>query len=178
MSSETENTTTTYCPNGEDWCDYPEYYPEDGILEALTQEESQLLELLDDHNHNHIIVERDAKMENSSLDIFQDHSNICLSTFETHNIRAARNIKNEYQYIINILGPGANQSFTQTIPMTICYSPGLSCGHGDLTEVETLCQQEKRQYKLLIYTRDRRISLDTFTFPSCCVCFIRNTVEL
>ena len=177
LSTEIENTTTPYCPEGEDWCDNPDHYPEDGILEALTQEESQLLDLLDDHNP-HTIVERDAKMENSSENIFSDHSNICHSTSETHYIRAARNIKNEYQYIINIPGPGANQTFTQTIPMTICSSPDLPCGHGDLVGVETLCQQEYREIKLLIFTRDRRISLDTFAFKSCCVCFIKNEIIL
>ena len=172
VSSESENTTTTFCPGGEDWCDNPDHYPQDGILEALSQEESQLLELLD--NRDHIIVQRDVQIENSSVHIFQDHSNICQSTYETHYIRAARNINNEYQYIINIGGPGANQTFTQTIPMTICSSPWLACGHGDLVEVETLCQQEYREIKLLIFTRDRRISLDTFAFKSCCVCFIKN----
>ena len=167
-----------YCPEGEDWCENPEHYPEDGILEALTQEDSQLLDLLDDHNP-HIIKEREAKMDNSSGNIFQDHSNICHSTSETYYIRAARNIKNQYQYIINIPEvPGTNQTFTQTIPMTICSSPDLSCGHGDLGGVETLCQQEYREIKLLIFTRDRRISLDTFAFKSCCVCFIKNEIKL
>ena len=183
MSSSLENeptttTTTTYCPDGEDWCDNPDHYPEDGILEALTRGDSQLLDLLDDHT----IVKRGANMENRSLDSFQDLSNICHSSFETHYIRAARNIQQEFQFIINIPGPGAeagaHRSFTQTIPMTICSSPGLSCGHGDLVEVETLCQQEHREIKLLVFTRDRRLSLDTFVFKSCCVCYIKTRIPL
>ena len=173
-SSENENLTAIHCPGGEDWCDNLDHYPQDEILEALAQEESQLLELLDEPDHTRL--ERDVQMEKSTVSIFEDHSNICQSSSEVHFIRAARNINNEYQYIINIAeaGEGANQTFTQTIPMTICSSPGLACGLGDLGEVETLCKQEYREIKLLIFTRDRRISLDTFRFNSCCVCYIKN----
>ena len=168
LSSENEKTTDTYCPGGEDWCDNPDNYPQDGILEALAQEGSQLLELLDDQYHT--IVERDVQMENSTLNNFED---ICQSTFDPRPfIRAAKNVNNEYQYIINIPedGGGANRTFTQTIPMTICSSPDESCGRGYLGEVETLCRQKYQEIKLLIFTRDRRISFDTFPFPSCCVC--------
>ena len=51
ISSETENATESYCPGGKDWCDDPDVYPEDEILEALTQENSQLLDLLDHQDH-------------------------------------------------------------------------------------------------------------------------------
>ena len=129
-----------------------------------------MFNLFDQQDHR--IIEGEAELNNLS-----DHSNICHSAHEKHYIRAARNTKNKWQFIINIPGAGANQTFTQTIPMTICSAPDLACGHGDLVEVETLCKQEYREIKLLVFTRDRRLTLDTFIFKSCCVCFIKTAME-
>ena len=161
-----ENETTIFCPSGEDWCDDPVEYPEDKILEALEMTGGQFVDMFDD--------QYPSDTGGREIDIDEDYENICQAQRKEKRIRASRNKKGEFQFIVNFLTE--NQTFYQIIPLTICTNAGEDCGHGQLWEWSTRCKQEYRDITLLVFTSSGQLALDTFTFPSCCVCLIRQYV--
>ena len=158
--------TTASCPDGEDWCDDPHGYPEEEILEALGDSEGEFVELFDDYQH--VVREREVQTEDSQ----EDYTNICMSVRRERRIRASRNRNGDFQFIVNSLN--GTRTYSQIVPITVCTNPDQECGHGNLQGVSTKCKQEYRDIRLLVFTRERRLAFDLFTFPSCCVCLIKS----
>ena len=157
---------TASCPHGKDWCDDPYGYPDEEILKALGESDGEFVELFDDYQHT--VREREVQTEDSQ----EDYTNICMSVRRERRIRASRNRNGDFQFIVNSL----NGTYSQTIPITVCTNPDQECGHGNLqgVSISTKCKQEYRDIRLLVFTTERRLAFDLFTFPSCCVCLIKS----
>ena len=65
---------------------------------------------------------------------------------------------------------------SQVVRVTTCREPGHSCYGGQLEGrggLRTVCRQQYTDHKLVALDQDKdEVVVETFTFPSCCSCFV------
>eukprot|EP00088_Acartia_fossae_P017190 TRINITY_DN19736_c0_g2_i1.p1 TRINITY_DN19736_c0_g2~~TRINITY_DN19736_c0_g2_i1.p1 ORF type:complete len:234 (-),score=23.57 TRINITY_DN19736_c0_g2_i1:82-783(-) len=105
---------------------------------------------------------------------------LCLVNSTWIRPRVAKNHAGERKYIIN--NPSGQEEFSQFVHVTSCTRVNESCdpsGRRFHNSISTTCRQEYMEVKLLALDADMRsIEFDTFRFPSCCTCYILNTLEI
>ena len=71
---------------------------------------------------------------------------------------------------------GGGEEYIQLVRVAKCAGEGQECGWGLLSGHDTKCQQEYLDHKLVVLSDGEELVIDTFTFPSCCTCFVRESV--
>ena len=105
--------------------------------------------------------------------------NICHVDTEYIKPRAAKNKDGKFMFIVN--HPEGADEYIQLVRIATCISAGEECGQGRLANsVSTKCNQEYLDHKLVALSKTgEELVVDTFSFPSCCVCKIHGSlVEL
>jgi len=103
--------------------------------------------------------------------------NICGLTTEYIMPRAAKNKNGQFRFIVNH-PEGGDEQYIQLVRVARCAGAGEECGWGVMGPgIETRCQQEYLDHKLVALSESgEELVIDTFTFPSCCTCLMRQNM--
>jgi len=179
------------CNNGaNNYCEEKdtESYPDENVLEALANTKEinpQLISQLFDSSC------KDLKTR--FFDI--DEEQVCLGIPKIIFPRQAKNLKDEWRYIVNI------QNYTQSVEIEECFNPDLpdedyEASNGTDSSVQfeervlefgsclysgspgnnpqlTVCRQLTTTHKLLALSNDGQLVVDSFHLPSACACYYR-----
>jgi len=120
---------------------------------------------LDDDVHEHEELHEDG------------FENICGLTTEYIMPRAAKNKNGQFRFIVNH-PEGGDEQYIQLVRVARCAGAGEECGWGVMGPgIETRCQQEYLDHKLVALSESgEELVIDTFTFPSCCTCLMRQNM--
>ena len=162
----TTTTTTPDCGNSSSlWCD-PHNYPD-----------STVTQILNTNGEINKFLDQDRKLR---LDVkyLSNYENICNEETEYIYPKAAKNSEGYFMFIVN--SPGGSYKHRQLVKVTKCFSPEEECGQGELfSSVSTSCVQEYSDHKLLALSMTgEELVVDTFSFPSCCICKVDISIEL
>ena len=167
------NLTPECAENSTLWCN-PYNYPELQINQLL-QENKIIKQLLDKDKDQVVQVQRP-----SAAAVDDGFENICDEDTEYIHPQAAKNRDGEFQFIVN--NPRFYPEYRQLVKVTTCTWPEQECGHGDVfSSFSTSCKQEYSDHKLVALSKTgEELVVDTFSFPSCCVCKVhrRSLTEL
>ena len=103
--------------------------------------------------------------------------NICGLTTEYIMPRAAKNKNGQFRFIVN--NPeGGDEQYIQLVRVARCAGAGEECGWGVMGPgIETRCHQEYLDHKLVALSESgEELVIDTFTFPSCCSCLMKQNM--
>ena len=105
-----------------------------------------------------------------------DLENICDENTEYIRPQSAKNRDGEFQFIVN--EPGLYPEYRQVVKVTTCTRPVQECGQGEIfSSVSTSCIQEYSDHKLVALSKTgEELVVDTFSFPSCCVCKVHRSL--
>jgi len=171
--TETPPTTTAvnlpppHCPQGEDFCSNVTNYPVD-LVQSLVSNIHK--EIIDFAKYEPTVDERYHSPGGGS-DI-----PACKSRMDAYFPKAARNIQNDLNWIVNDIDVnGVN--FKQRIDTETCLKPRKPCTSllqaGVAQGFTTECRQSYVNVKLLaIDQKSKQKVVDTFKFPSHCQCFV------
>ena len=152
------------CQSDELWCD-PTNYP-DFIMKSILSSDLKVTQFLD---KNKPILE--PRISNFDFDF----ENVCNEHTEYIFPRAAKNKDHKWMFIVNRLEGDTEAHYRQMVKLTKCASPGFECGEGEVFAAETKCVQEYSDHKLVALNEtENDLIVDTFSFPSCCLCKINN----
>jgi hypothetical protein len=147
------------------YCDTPSAYPVAAISRALRRQ-TTMLDMFDKEEEtiNNNIVKRSVR----------DYYDACPSTKDLIMPRVGTNARNQQRYLVNGAISREFGRLVQTVRVTTCDGEyGESCGAGAFNGVDTRCQQQFSQHKLVAYDMERgELVVESFTFPSCCSCMI------
>jgi len=103
--------------------------------------------------------------------------NICGLTTEYIMPRAAKNKDGQFRFIVNH-PEGGDEQYIQLVRVARCAGAGEECGWGVMGPgIETRCHQEYLDHKLVALSESgEELVIDTFTFPSCCTCLMRQNM--
>ena len=164
--SRLNRTDPGLCPQEEDWCVQPSFYPEGAVLDAVTKEDNSLKKLL--------LI--DAFAARSHYEEEDEFVNVCDVKMTYITPRAAKNTEGKFRFIVNH-PEGGGEHYTQLVRVARCVGAGEECsawGRGG----GTMCRQEFLDHKLVALAEDgEQLVIDTFTFPSCCSCVISKYTE-
>lgn len=160
----------TICENGTDYCTEPLRYPSREIRKAL-RKQKRIIKSMFDHDLYRLRLR-------SGFDIFHGGENVCgMST--THIMpKAARNKKGQFKFLVN--GGEGTEDYIQLVKISQCLGVGEVCGKGKIfTKEVTECRQEYTDHKLVALDEEgKELIVDTFSFPSCCSCYMQTGLEL
>jgi len=164
-----EVRSSNLCKNGLEYCMDPDAYPSQAIARALEKQSTAINSMFD--KSLPIIEAR------SGLDTFH-LENVCGAIRTDIKPRAAKNKKGEFKFLVNG-GEGA-EDFIQLVQITKCQGAGESCGRGNIFHREsTICKQEYSDHKLVALDENgEELVVDTFSFPSCCSCYMHKGLEM
>ena len=120
-------------------------------------------------------VAREGSADNYPEEEFPEDGfeNICGLTTEYIMPRAAKNKEGQFRFIVNH-PEGGGEQYIQLVRVARCEGAGEECGWGLLAGRETRCQQEFLDHKLVALSESgEQLVIDTFTFPSCCTCLMK-----
>ena len=159
----------SFCANGTDYCTEPIKYPTTAIRKALKKQKKIIKTMFDP-----------PIKPRSGLNIFNsgNSENVCASSTTHIRPKAARNKKGQFKFLVNV-DKGADE-YIQLVKITQCLGAGEACGNGRLfTSEPTKCKQEYTDHKMVALDDDgRELVVDTFSFPSCCSCYMQTGLEL
>ena len=91
--------------------------------------------------------------------------------------RAAKNKNGQFRFIVNH-PEGGDEQYIQLVRVARCAGAGEECGWGVMGPgIETRCHQEYLDHKLVALSESgEELVIDTFTFPSCCTCLMKQTM--
>merc|ERR1711994_96970 len=121
---------------------------------------------------------RDAVEVNQQEELHEDgFENICGLTTEYIMPRAAKNKNGQFRFIVNH-PEGGDEQYIQLVRVARCAGAGEECGWGVMGPgIETRCHQEYLDHKLVALSESgEELVIDTFTFPSCCTCLMKQTM--
>jgi len=103
--------------------------------------------------------------------------NICGLTTEYIMPRAAKNKNGQFRFIVNH-PEGGDEQYIQLVRVARCAGAGEECGYGVMGPgIETRCHQEYLDHKLVALSESgEELVIDTFTFPSCCSCLMKQNM--
>ena len=92
--------------------------------------------------------------------------------------KAAKNKKGRFKFLVN--GGEGTEDYIQLVKISQCLGEGEVCGKGKIfTRDVTECMQEYTDHKLVALDEEgKELVVDTFSFPSCCSCFMQTGLEL
>ena len=164
---------TTTVPDCRDksslWCN-PSNYPDSKVTDILSKNKS-INQFLD--------KPLDLRFSFDPPPNTSNYENICEEEIEYIYPKAAKNNDGNYMFIVN--NPGGSSKHRQIVKVIKCSRPDQECGQGELfSSLSTSCVQEYSDHKLVALSKTgEELVVDTFSFPSCCVCKIHGSlVEL
>jgi len=96
--------------------------------------------------------------------------------------RKALNLKNEWMYVVNLdkytqsveieecVDKTRGQQFDEDSKFGVCMYGGAEGQNPELT----VCRQKYTEHKLLAFTADSELLVDSFKLPSACACYIKD----
>ncbi|XP_023326028.1 uncharacterized protein LOC111699559 isoform X2 [Eurytemora carolleeae] len=84
--------------------------------------------------------------------------------------RTARNINQEWRFVVNLPGEDGD-NYAQAVKVEKCVKPGDSCNLFEGMGSRTVCRQKYSYKKMLALSDTGQQYIDSFRFPSCCVCY-------
>lgn len=85
--------------------------------------------------------------------------------------RTARNRKRQWRFVINVPGEDGEDNYVQAVKVEKCIRQGESCNIASSGYETTVCRQKYTYRRLLAFGEDGSQYVDSFRFPSCCVCY-------
>ena len=151
------------------WCD-PVNYPKETMTHHIRKNTS-LNQMLESRS-GRILIDDEYDYDEFS------YKNICPINTEYVMPRAAMSKEGKFMFIVNqLIG---SEEYFQVVRVSICSNPEEECGDGGLfSTVSTKCMQEYSDRKLVALSETgKELVVETFSFPSCCSCMIRDGFEL
>ena len=165
----TVNSKVPQCRGGSNlWCD-PTNYPAYKVTEMLSKNESINQFLEKDKPLSYLI-------DLHYLPIDRSFENVCDEKTEYIYPKAAKNDNGEFLFIVN--NPDGSFKHRQMVRVTTCTRPNEECGQGEVFRSTTSCVQEYSDHKLVALSKTgEELVVDTFSFPSCCICKVNIGLE-
>ena len=162
--------TNIYCETGDDYCSEPLVYPSSDIAKALSTQKSVVKSMFD--------TSLPKIQARSGFNSIHHMENVCSMSTSHIMPRAAKNKNGEFKFLVNG-GKGAEE-YIQLVQISQCLGAGESCGHGNIFSREvTECKQEFSDHKLVALDEEgQELIIDTFSFPSCCSCYMHTGLEV
>merc|ERR1712013_426261 len=188
------------CPDVAAWCSQPVNYPKEAILRAVKKQGDAIQILFPKEQKptkkEVLTLDPNIPVDDSVLgnrfggsgddegaeevdgsgdeDAFE---NICGLTTEYIMPRAAKNKNGQFRFIVNH-PEGGDEQYIQLVRVARCAGAGEECGWGVMgPDIETRCHQEYLDHKLVALSESgEELVIDTFTFPSCCTCLMKQTM--
>ena len=160
-----------FCENGTDFCTEPFTYPSQAIAKASKKQKELVKSLCGDDD----LPTTDLR---SGLFSLLGSENVC-GMLRTHiRPRAARNKKGQFKFLVNMRE--GEDDYIQLVGISKCLGEGGQCGNGKIfTRHETECRQEYTDHKMVALDEEgEELVVDTFSFPSCCSCYVQRGMEL
>jgi len=85
--------------------------------------------------------------------------------------RTARNRKRQWRFVINVPGEDGEDNYVQAVKVEKCIRQGESCNIASSGYEATVCKQKYTYRRLLALSEDGTQYVDSFRFPSCCICY-------
>jgi len=85
--------------------------------------------------------------------------------------RSARNLKREWRFVVNLPGGDEQEDYVQTVKIQRCLREGEACNIEVSGFSSTICRQKYTYKKMLAINTNGTHYVDTFRFPSCCLCY-------
>ena len=151
------------------WCN-PINYPDYKVTEILSKNGS-INQFLDKNKPLNDFIGSDLRHIDTSFE------NVCDEKTEYIYPKAAKNENGEFMFIVN----NSNGSFKhrQLVMVTTCTRPNEECGEGEVFRSATSCVQEYSDHKLAALSKtEEELAVDTFSFPSCCICKVNTGLEM
>jgi len=160
------------CENGYDFCSEPIVYPVQAIAKALNKQKSSVLSMFDKNYLRDLSPRARSGLTESHME------NVCGMTTTHIMPKAAKNKKGQFKFLVNG-GEGAEE-YLQLVQISQCSRAGEPCGHGHIFAREvTECRQEFSDHKLVALDEaGKELVVDTFSFPSCCSCYMHSGMEI
>ena len=159
--------TWRYCPGGADWCDKPLRYPAHQISSALARQ-SEVVASVFMGNKEPVVLARSGELPQELA-----MENVCPTITSHERPKAARNKAGQFRFIVN--GGEGLEQYTQLVRMERCSQAGAGCRGLARTE----CKQGFTDIKLVALDPDgKELIIDTFSFPSCCSCYVSRSLEI
>jgi len=157
------------------YCTDPPNYPDKQLAGALAKN-PLLLGMFDNAVVEEVMQLRSGEVlgdgDGEDDEAFEE-VNACDSRTSYILPRAARSVKGSFMFIVN---QPAQEKLSQVVRVTTCREPGHSCYGGQLEGrggLRTVCRQQYTDHKLVALDQDKdEVVVETFTFPSCCSCFV------
>merc|ERR1711915_52714 len=177
------------CPNGQTFCENPEGYPSSRYLQKLARNLSSMekLILFSNNARENVMKENEESLEfvvptrNSIKNVhakpaviqtedigWVEESPVCDSRISYVYPKAALNHNKEWRHIFS-LGNSSRTDYVQVVRVETCIGEGESCRINS-PGINTVCRQKFVQHRLLALNQDGDKYIDSFNFPSCCVC--------
>ena len=103
------------------------------------------------------------------LSIDTTFENVCDEKTEYIYPKAAKNENGEFMFIVN--NPDGSFKHRQLVKVTICTRSDEECGHGDV------CRSTQTTKLVALSKTGEELVVDTFSFPSCCICKVNIGLE-
>ncbi|XP_040571899.1 uncharacterized protein [Lepeophtheirus salmonis] len=184
---------------GQEFCENPDVYPTalvNKLIKRIMIREggsNSLISLLDEEKKEGMQTEgRSASsyVSNSPIDILPSQlremdgdkeTPVCVSIHEYIIPKRAITKDNNYRFIINSEKFG-NSSLVQKVLIGKCHSPGSECTLGSNIKpsdygLKTVCRQNYTFKRLLAVSDSGEEMVDSFKFPSCCVCHYKEEIR-
>ena len=161
--------TRPSCAGAQTFCSDPAGYPARNIAKALHRQKDSISSMFD----NNLSLQARA-----GLDTVTHMENICSMTTKHIMPKAAKNKKGEFKFLVN--GGAGTEEYIQLVQISQCNRAGEVCGNGNVFPREvTECRQEFSDHKLVALDEaGKELVIDTFSFPSCCSCYMHVGLEI
>jgi len=186
------------CGHGKDFCEAVEDYPDvreirQKVRGSLGKVEAQLVfsPLREDQVGRvrarlrgtpgvdpEPIVEDEDEIDEGTLtrQAFSSETPACDSQQSFVYPRTARNRGRQWRFVINVPGEeSGEENFVQAVKVERCLREGETCNIASAGYDSTVCRQKYSYRRLLALGEDGEQYVDSFRFPSCCICFSQRT---
>jgi len=186
------------CGHGKDFCESVEDYPDvreirKKVRGALGKVEAQLVfsPLREDEVGRvrarlrgspvldpEPIVEDEDEIDEAAYTrgAFSSETPACDSQQSFVYPRTARNRGRQWRFVINVPGEETGEeNFVQAVKVERCLREGETCNIASAGYDSTVCRQKYSYRRLLALGEDGEQYVDSFRFPSCCICFTQRT---
>jgi len=104
---------------------------------------------------------------------FIEESPVCDSQESYIYPRTARNKDREWKFVVNVISDGTEEQedYVQAVKIEKCLRPGEECSVTNTGYQQTVCRQKYSYTKLIAINNDGSHYIDSFRFPSCCLCY-------
>ena len=162
-----------YCRGGADWCSKPLRYPANQISRALARQSKVVASVFTGDKEPVVLARSGELPQHLAME------NVCSTHTSYEMPKAARNKAGQFRFIVN--GGEGLEQYTQLVRMERCSQAGAGCGGlaGMFASHRTECKQGFTDHKLVTLDPDgEELIVDTFSFPSCCSCYVDRSLEI